>query len=362
MVNIMAFKGWEKIDQLVESNEELTGERKIGKNLQLVKAVAPVIISASRSTDIPAFYADWFISRLRKGYVKWINPHNQQPQYISFIKTRVIVFWSKNPKNIMKYLPEIDSRKINYYFQFTLNDYEDEHLEPNISPLDERISTFIELSNKLGKDRVIWRFDPLILSDNLSIDTLINKIKNVGDRIHNYTQKLVISFVDIKEYKKVENNLKKSGHSDYREFSYNEKREFAKKLSELNLHWKLNIFTCAEEIDLSEFNIEKGCCIDYYLLVKLFGHDKELQSFLVPSQQTQLLNFDPKMTAKLLKDPGQRKECGCIYSKDIGQYNTCMHLCTYCYANHSPSIVRKNYDNFIRQSESNHYSETILPK
>jgi len=358
----MTFKGWEKIDQLVDDNSECVNSEKISNKLFFVQASAPIIISASRSTDIPAFYAEWFIERLKKGYVKWINPFNQQVQYVSFAKTRVIVFWSKNPKNLIKYLPEIDARKINYYFLFTLNDYENENLEPNLPSLESRINTFIELSAKLGKERVIWRFDPLILSNNLSIEKLIEKIEKIGEKIHKYTNKLVISFVDINEYKKVQDNLNKLGFSDYREFSNEEKKEFAAQLSKINKKWNLNIYTCAEEIDLSEYHIEKGCCIDYFLISNIFNHDKELRDFLKPTPQTQLSFFEPNNRAKTLKDSGQRKECGCIYSKDIGHYNTCMHLCSYCYANHSQTIVRKNYEKFISLANSGKYSESIIPR
>ena len=91
---------------------------------EVVDGVAPVIISASRSTDIPAFFARWFMNRLAKGYCVWYNPFNQQPMYISFEKTKVVVFWTKNPKPIIKYLPELDRKGIHYYFQYTLNDYE----------------------------------------------------------------------------------------------------------------------------------------------------------------------------------------------------------------------------------------------
>jgi DNA repair photolyase len=357
----MTFKGWDKTNLVIE-NEVNQTVLSTNSKIRIVEAITPVIISASRATDLPAFYSDWFVERLRKGYMKWVNPFNQKEQFISFSKTRVFVFWSKNPRNLIKYLPEIDARKINYYFLFTLNNYEDENLEPNLPDLENRINTFIELSEKIGKERVIWRFDPLILSDKLTIEKLIYKIEKIGDRIQNFTDKLVISFVDINEYKKVQDNLNKFGFSMFREFSFEEKKDFGRKLSDLNKKWNLNIYTCAEEIDLSEYNIEKGCCIDYSLLVDVFGEDKELRDFLNPSHQTQLSFFDSKNRAKFLKDPGQRKECGCIYSKDIGQYNTCMHLCRYCYANHSQSVVRENYEKFIKQSNSDKFSETIIPK
>ena len=132
-------------------------------NGKQVEASAPIIISASRSTDIPAFYAKWFFNRLAKGYCVWYNPFNQQPIYISFKNCRVIVFWTKNPKPILPYLHILDEMGIHYYFQVTLNDYVNEGFEPNIASVDERVDTFKQLSQKIGKERIIWRFDPLII-------------------------------------------------------------------------------------------------------------------------------------------------------------------------------------------------------
>ena len=141
-----------------------------------VEAVAPIIISASRSTDIPAFYAKWFLNRLEKGYCVWYNPFNRQKMYISFKRCKVVVFWTKNPKPIIPYLSELDKRGIHYYFQITLNDYEREGFEPNVPPLKERIETFKQLSKLIGKEKVIWRFDPLILTSELTSRKLLNRI------------------------------------------------------------------------------------------------------------------------------------------------------------------------------------------
>ena len=129
-----------------------------------VSAQMPVIVSASRSTDIPAFYADWFMERLKAGYVKWFNPFNGVPLYVGFRKTRLVVFWSKNPVPMLTHLDALDEICPNYYFQFTLNDYDTERIEPNVPPVAARIETFRKLSERLGRDRVVWRFDPLILT------------------------------------------------------------------------------------------------------------------------------------------------------------------------------------------------------
>ena len=103
-----------------------------------VEAQAPIIISASRSTDIPAFYAEWFVNRLKVGYCVWYNPFNQQPIYVSFKNCKVVVFWTKNPKPLIPLLKILDEKGIHYYFQFTLNDYEKEGFEPNMPTLEKR--------------------------------------------------------------------------------------------------------------------------------------------------------------------------------------------------------------------------------
>ena len=338
----------------------------------------PVIVSASRSTDIPAWYAEWFINRLDDGFVYWINPFNQRKQKVSFDKTRAIVFWSKNPKNLMKYLPKIDKKGIGYYFQFTLNDYEYEKLEPNVPPLDDRIATFRELSDKIGPEKVIWRFDPLILSDDLTVDILLEKIKNVGDRIRHKTSKLVISFVDINEYqRKITPRLQRL-RSDYREFKSDEIKVFFEGLKKLQDEWKkggwdLEIATCAEKcptgVNLSDFGFMPNRCIDDDLLAKLFPDDKELIKYLKKDstekeQQTLFSEPAAQLNNKKrnpLKDPGQRKECGCITSKDIGQYNTCKHLCVYCYANTSDKTVNERYQLYSESEKKRKYSPTIVP-
>ena len=164
---------------------------------ELVEAQSPLIISASRSTDIPAFYADWFFYRLEKGYSAWTNPFNGVRSYVSYTDTRFIVFWSKNPKPLLRHLDKLIEKNIGCYIQYTLNDYVDEHLETAVPSVDERIETFKNLVDKLGFGHVIWRFDPLILTDKISIDTLLDRIEYIGDRLKGYTEKLVFSFVDI---------------------------------------------------------------------------------------------------------------------------------------------------------------------
>lgn len=308
-----------------------------------VEAQAPVIISASRATDIPTFYGDWFISRWEAGYIKWINPFNNQPLYVSFKNARVVVFWTKNPRPMFKCLDYMDKNIPNYYFQYTLNDYDKELFEAKVPSLANRIETFKELSQKIGKKRVVWRFDPLILTDAIDVAELLRRVKNIGDQLKEYTQKLVISFADIGSYKKVENNLKKE-HVSYIEFTHESMEALAKGLQELNKEWGFEIGTCTEKIDLQKYGIVHNKCVDDDLMVELFSHDKELMEFLgVEVQQADLFSDGKVVKTRALKDKGQRKECGCIMSKDIGQYNTCPHECNYCYANTSKELAKKNY-------------------
>lgn len=321
------------------------------------KAQAPIIISASRATDIPAFYAEWFFQRLKKGYIMWINPFNGNPNYVSFQKTRLIVFWSKNPKPILKYLDYLDKLGINYYFQFTLNDYEKEKLELNVPKLDDRIKTFIELSERVGKQRIIWRFDPYILTETSDVDELLKRTENIGNVLKDYTEKLVFSFADIKIYKKVALNLKNNGIK-YFEFTEKLMHEIAQRLSNLNNKWNLELATCSECIDLIIYGIKHNKCIDDDLIVKLFNKDKELMDFIgyEPNVQLNLFSNDEFYKYKIGKDKGQRKACGCIVSKDIGQYNTCPHHCIYCYANVSPQKALENF----KKHKQNPDSETII--
>ncbi len=180
------------------------------ENGEWVEAQAPIIVSASRSTDIPAFYSDWFFHRLQVGYSAWTNPFNGVKSYVSYQNTRFIVFWSKNPYPLISHLDYLKERNTGCYVQYSLNDYVQEHLEKGVPPLDFRIKTFKQLVDKLGKGHVIWRFDPLLLTTDISIESLLQKIENIGDQLQGYTEKLVFSFADILLYRKVKSNLEKN--------------------------------------------------------------------------------------------------------------------------------------------------------
>lgn len=317
------------------------------QNGSIVEAQAPIIVSASRSTDIPAFYGEWFKTRWEAGYIKWTNPFNGQPLYVTNKNTRCVVFWTKNPKPFMKHLDWCDEHIPNYYFQFSLNDYDQEGYEAKVPSVQSRIQTFKELSQRVGKKRVVWRYDPLILTKDIDINELLRRIKLIGDELHSYTSKLVFSFVDISIYQKVESNLNKE-KVPYIEWTHKLMDEFAAKLSELNKTWCLEIGTCSEKIDLDKYGIVHNKCIDDDLMIELFSADKELMEFLgVEITPADLFSDGKVVKTRKLKDKGQREDCGCIMSKDIGAYNTCPHECNYCYANASKEIANRNYQSYL---------------
>lgn len=341
-------------------------------NGQEAFALAPYIISASRSTDVPAFYADWFLNRLQVGYSAWTNPFNGVKSYVSYSNTRFIVFWSKNPRPLITsgLLDFLEKKDIKCYIQYTLNDYEEEGLEKGVPPIEYRIETFKMLSERLGKDSIIWRFDPLILTDTIDSDKLLSKIQNIGAVLKTYTNKLVFSFADIIEYGKVKRNLDVNGVK-YRIWSIPEMDDFAKMLSELNKEegWNLELATCGEKIDIDKYGIRHNRCIDGDLITKLAWKDSALMKSMginVHEIENHLFKMPLPEGAVLLdethyfisnhkKDPGQRALCGCMAAKDIGEYNTCPHLCEYCYANTSKEVAQKNYN----LHRNNQHSDSI---
>ena len=341
------------------------------ENGDVVPMQVPMIVSASRSTDIPAFYADWFFHRLKVGYSAWTNPFNGVKGYVSYRDTRFIVFWSKNPQPLLEHLDYLKERNIGCYIQYTLNDYEKEGLERGVPKLSERIDTFKLLVDKLGKGRVIWRFDPLLLTDDISIDVLLSKIEHIGDQLKGYTEKLVFSYADVLSYRKVKANLEKN-HIPYHEWTESQMLEFAERLADLNKKWRYTLATCGEKVDLSQFGIEHNHCVDDALIIRYAYEDKKLMDFLkvktfpmpVPNlfgesdslpEDAIILPNNTYATHGDNRDKGQRLFCGCIVSKDIGEYNTCPHLCEYCYANATKQMA---IDNWKRHQE-NKESETI---
>jgi hypothetical protein len=361
----MRWSGWPRVkiripDLLCEGGDSDGKPNGDASSTREVDAIAPLIISASRSTDIPAFYGDWFMERLRKGFAKWVNPWNGAPIYVSFQNARVFVFWSKNPRPFLPRLREMTRRGYHSSLLFTLNDYEAEGLEPRIPPLGERIQTFIALSRMAGRGRVVWRWDPLLLSGSLDVPGLLDRIKNAGDAIAPFTNRMIFSFIDIARYPRVARNLRSRGFGDIREFSPAEEMELVAGLQELNRSWGLTIAACGEERDFSGLGIAAEACISRDHMLQEFGQDPILRRFLEgPDPGSCPARGTASSLPPHLKDPGQRPACRCVVSKDIGQYSTCPHLCAYCYANTTPERVMSRYSAYKIESEKGIFGDSI---
>lgn len=291
------------------------------------EASAPVIVSAGRAADLPAFFGEWFIKRVRAGYCGKINTYSGKKEYISFVNTRLFVFWTKNPEPFISHLEELDKTGINYYFLYTLNDYEKEGFEPGIPALEKRIKTFIKLSKMTDKKRVCWRFDPILMAPGLTVEKLAGRIETIAKQISPYTEKLIFSFVDIEKYSKVKNNteIDKSG---IRELTAKEKSQMLKLFVKIGDKYNLMLSPCAVESELLIPSIKQGACIDPVLMADVFYDDSDLMAYIGASG----VLFPAELNYSHLKDKNQRKECLCAQSKDITAYETCGHGCVYCYA------------------------------
>lgn len=277
------------------------------------KAENAMIISASRRTDIPACYADWFFRRLSEGYVLARNPvRYHQISRISLSPEAVdgIVFWTKNPLPMLDRLEAL--RPHAYYFQFTLTSY-GRDIEPEIpSKNDALIPAFQRLADLLDPRRVIWRYDPVLLSAKYTMDYHFEYFYRIARRLKGYTDTCVLSFLDL--YKNTEANLRGLGLETMDEAAIRAFAAFAAKTAQ---GFHMAVKTCAESIGLDEFGIGHGKCVDAGLLDAIRGYP-----------------------VKVPRDPNQRPLCGCDASVDIGQYNTCPNGCKYCYANYKKDAAQ----------------------
>ena len=278
-----------------------------------------MILSVSRRTDIPNYYSEWFFNRLKDGFLYVRNPMNFHQ--ISEIKISpdvvdCIVFWTKNPLPMMERLDELEA--YNYYFQFTLTGYGND-VERNLpNKKTSVIPIFQELSNKIGKEKVVWRYDPIFFSDRFNVQYHLKAFRSIAEALSGYTEKCVISFLDI--YPKNKKNMDNLLSYD---LSDSELRGFAKELSNIAKENHIKIGSCAEKVDLDEYGIIHNSCIDKELIEKIIG-----------------------CKLKINKDKNQRIECGCVESVEVGTYNTCKNGCVYCYANYSAKSVESNFQKY----------------
>ena len=274
-----------------------------------------MILSVSRRTDIPTYYSEWFFNRIKEGFVyvrNPMNPHQVSKIDISPKVVDCIVFWTKNPEPMLKRLDELAAYQ--YYFQFTLTGY-GKDVECNIPHKKEKmIPIFQELSEKIGSKKVIWRYDPVIFTKKYTPEYHLKAFEQIAGALKGYTEKCVISFVDV--YAK---NKKDMEMLDFYEPDKDMLFDFVKKIVKIAKDNGIKVGSCAENIDLDDIGIEHNCCIDKDLIEDIIGS-----------------------RLKVEKDKNQRSECGCMESIDIGTYSTCKNGCKYCYANYSEKSVAVN--------------------
>lgn len=274
-----------------------------------------MIISASRRTDIPAFYPEWLMGRLKSGFVDVVNPFNPNQQRRVDLEPEsvdAIIFWTRNASPLLKHLPLMDEMGYRYYFLYTITGYP-KILEENLPPLQSAIGTFKRLSDSIGPERIIWRYDPIVISSITDPDYHRRNFENIARALSHHTGRVVVSFVNM--YKKVRRRLQaisKESAVGFRDPEAGEIEALSRDLATIAASNALEIQSCAEDPDFSQSGIKPGKCVDNYLLNSSFHTNLPYR-----------------------KDPHQRKACLCTASVDIGAYDTCGYRCVYCYANSS---------------------------
>ena len=281
-----------------------------------------MIISASRRSDIPAFYGEWMLNRLRAGEVLVRNPiQSKQVSRILLTPQTVdaLVFWTKNPENFLPSLPEIDALGYSYYFLFTLTPY-DATLEPGVPEKGRIVEVFRRLSRLIGPERVVWRYDPVVLTDRYTPAWHVEEFGRLSGELSGYTERCIISFLD--DYRKIRGRMCNTGYILPDKAMMGELAgAFADEAGKRGI----TLFTCSQDVDLSCHGILHSRCIDADLVEHISG----------------------RQPLRVKKACSQRHACGCVESRDIGSYNSCAHGCLYCYAVSSQakaSLVRQQYD------------------
>jgi hypothetical protein len=278
-----------------------------------------MIISASRRSDIPAFYTPWFISRLRAGWCSVPNPF--YPSRVSKVSLKpedvdVIVFWTRNALPLAPHLKELEERGYRFYFLYTLMD-NPRAIDPACPPLKSALKTFLTLAERIGPEKVIWRYDPIVITSVTDPDFHRRAFRRIAGELRGSTTRCIISNVQL--YRKAEKRFREKGVElktlqeealgDLMGFMAGEAQERG-----------MDIQGCAQKMELEGHGVGHGKCVDDEYIEKLFGIEVSRN-----------------------KDRYQRKACGCVKSKDIGMYDTCLYGCLYCYATGSFEKADENY-------------------
>ena len=272
-----------------------------------------MIINTGCRTDIPAFYSKWLINRIREGYVLVRNPYNpnQVTRYnLSPDVVDCLAFCTKNPEPMLKYLDEIDKYK--QYWFVTITPY-GKDIEPNVPNKEKVIESFKKLSKHIGVDAIGWRYDPIFIGNNFDVNKHIYYFEKIAKELKNYTHNCTISFLDL--YEKVKRNA-----PEIKLPNQEEQIQIAKAFSKIGKENNMVVHSCCEKTYLSQYGLKCNGCMSKEIVEKAIG-----------------CNLNPPNSRKNL-----RESCNCLMGNDIGAYNTCGHLCKYCYANANKGFVIEN--------------------
>ena len=281
-----------------------------------------MIISASRRTDVPAFYSDWFMKRIEADHCDVPNPFN--PTQVTRVSLKpevvdVLVFWTRNASPLMPHLKELERKDHRFIFLYTLMD-NPRPIDPRCPSLKEALATFKALSDRIGPERVTWRYDPIVFSNATNSEFHKKTYETIAKQLQGYTSRSIISLVAL--YRKVRQRVSVLREAGI-EFTECEGEAFSDLMRFMATVARDNgmaLSSCAQDRDLAAYGILPGKCIDDGLMREVFG-----------------------LEVNRTKDPSQRKACGCVISKDIGMYDTCLYGCVYCYATNSFEKAKENY-------------------
>ena len=280
-----------------------------------------MIINTGQRTDIPAFYSKWFMNRIKEGYVLVRNPYypNLVTKFILDPKVvDIIGFCTKNPRPMLKYLDDI--KQFGQIWYITITGF-DRDMEPNVPPIDQVIEDFKYLSNKLGKNKVNWRYTPIIINDKYTLKRHIDTFEYIASKLEGYTDMVAYGFIDL--YEKVKKN-----HPELKDCDDNTKIAISKSFEEIAKRHNMELRLCSKEKWLADYGIDvEGC-------MRVTDYERSI---------SKSLNIKQKMEAR-------KGYCACYLSNDIGMYNTCPHFCKYCYANGNNNLIISNYKNHDENS------------
>ena len=271
-----------------------------------------MILNTGLRTDIPGFFSEWFYNRIDEGFVYVRNPYAKNQIYSYRLDPELIdciIFTTKNPRPIFRNLEKID--KLNQYWHITITPYGKE-IEPNVPPVDEVIDSFKFLSERLGKEKVTLRYDPIFISEKYSIEKHIESFDYILDSLSDYTTEAIISFIDL--YEKTKRNFPNA-----KEVTQDERLKIGEEFAKIGEKYNIKVKTCVEGTELERFGIDSSGCMTKEVIEKAINKNLDI----------------PKQKAR-------NGQCYCLLNNDIGEYNTCNHGCLYCYANSNKRLVKRN--------------------